>query len=327
MSVDLNGDGYVDGVLSTLADDSSGVREAVYKIYQGTSMASPHVAGVIALMKSIHTTLTPADVDSLIVAGQITEDLSGDGELNRNDNYGYGLIDALKAVQQATDLATGSPPPTILTLSPSVASIPGAQSSVELTVGKNGNGALSILSFSTDTAWAILSPSDIELDGLGTYELNVNTAGLGDGVYTVLATFVSDTGFTISASINVIINSVNVSPDVGRLYVLLIDPITGNTAYFAERDPLNGKYFFSITDVEQGDYYILAGSDHDNNFLICETGESCGSYPTLGDAAVVSVEQDMTNLDFDISFDQNLGASQFFSLSIEVDPVPKAVQR
>jgi serine protease len=325
-SVDLNGDGYIDGVLSTLADDSSGVRAPVYGFYQGTSMASPHVAGVVALMKSIHSALTPDDVDALIVAGQITEDISGDGELNRNNNYGYGLIDALNAVEQATVLATGNPPPTVLTVSPSIASIQSAQSGIELTVGKNGNSAISVSSFNTDTVWATLIPTSIDPDGLGTYALNVDTTGLGDGVYTVLASFVSNASLTVSATINVIVNSVNLSADAGRIYVLLVDPITGNELYFTEQDPANGEYSYSITGVEPGDYYILAGSDLDNNLLICEAGESCGSYPTLGDAAVITVDTDMTNLDFNISFDQNLDAAQPFGLGVEVNPFPSTVQ-
>jgi len=41
MSVDRNGDGYLDGVLSTMANDSSGGREPVYRFYQGTSIPSP----------------------------------------------------------------------------------------------------------------------------------------------------------------------------------------------------------------------------------------------------------------------------------------------
>ena len=325
-SVDLNGDGYVDGVLSTMANDSSGVREPVYRFYQGTSMASPHVAGVVALMKSIHATLTPDDIDSLIVAGQITEDISGDGELNRNDSYGYGLIDALKAVEQATVLAMGNSPPTVLTVSPSVASIQNAQSSIELTVGKSGSGAISVSSFNTDTAWAILTPASIDSDGLGSYTLDVDTTGLSDGVYTVLANFVADTNLTVSAAINVIVNSVNISPDAGRIYVLLIDPFTGDELYFAEQDPANGEYSYSITGVEPGDYYLLAGSDLDNNLLICEAGESCGSYPTLGDAAVISVNGNMTDLDFNISFDQNLDSAQLFGLGVELNPFPSTVQ-
>jgi serine protease len=289
-------------------------------------MASPHVAGVVALMKSIHATLTPDDVDALIIAGEITEDISGDGKLNRNDNYGYGLIDALKAVEQATVLATGNSPPTVLTVSPSVASIQSVQSSVELTVGKNGDDAISVSSFNTDTAWATLTPLSTDANGLGAYELNADTTGLSDGVYTVLANFVADTNATVSATINVIVNTVNVSPDAGRIYVLLIDPITGDQLYFAEQNPVDGEYFYSITGVEPGDYYILAGSDLDNNLLICEAGESCGSYPTMGDAAVLKVDGDMTNLDFDISFTQNLDPDRFFGSDVEIDFFSSTVQ-
>src|SRR5690606_17568699 len=45
---DQTGDGYPDGVLSTgLGSDGSNA----YLFYNGTSMATPHVAGLLALMK------------------------------------------------------------------------------------------------------------------------------------------------------------------------------------------------------------------------------------------------------------------------------------
>lgn len=47
MSVDRNGDGYLDGVLSTMANDSSGGREPVYRFYQGTSIPGPTVMIII----------------------------------------------------------------------------------------------------------------------------------------------------------------------------------------------------------------------------------------------------------------------------------------
>lgn len=57
-SVDRNDDTYVDGVLSTMKDDkATGADQYIYSFLQGTSMASPHVAGVAALMKSKKPTL------------------------------------------------------------------------------------------------------------------------------------------------------------------------------------------------------------------------------------------------------------------------------
>ena len=42
-------------------------------------MASPHVAGVLALMKSINPDLTPDDIDALLEQGRITYDLGATG--------------------------------------------------------------------------------------------------------------------------------------------------------------------------------------------------------------------------------------------------------
>jgi subtilisin family serine protease len=78
-----------------------------YGTKSGTSMASPHVAGVLALMKSAHPELTPAQMvaklraDARDVACQPAEFDYGPacvGGADDNSYYGEGIIDALKAV-------------------------------------------------------------------------------------------------------------------------------------------------------------------------------------------------------------------------------------
>ncbi|MGV9289691.1 S8 family peptidase [Streptomyces sp. NPDC003719] len=78
----------------------------------GTSMASPHVAGVAALIKSTHPHATPAMVKALLYAQADATactkpyDIDGDGKVdavcegskNRNGFYGWGMADALDAV-------------------------------------------------------------------------------------------------------------------------------------------------------------------------------------------------------------------------------------
>ncbi|MYR42629.1 S8 family serine peptidase [Streptomyces sp. SID5910] len=78
----------------------------------GTSMASPHVAGVAALIKSTHPYATPAMVKALLYAEADATpctkpyDIDGDGKVdavcegskNRNGFYGWGMADALDAV-------------------------------------------------------------------------------------------------------------------------------------------------------------------------------------------------------------------------------------
>ena len=92
---DVNGDGQVDGVLSTVAKDGSGKLAYDYEFWQGTSMATPHVAGVMALMKAVAPSLTPQTVMSLLTSGALTDDL---GAAGKDDQFGYGLINASKAV-------------------------------------------------------------------------------------------------------------------------------------------------------------------------------------------------------------------------------------
>jgi serine protease len=95
---DVNGDGRLDGVLSTAASDSSGTLVNDYLIEQGTSMATPHVAGVVALMKAVAPSLTPQKVAELLASGALTDDLGAPG---KDDQFGYGLINASKAVAAA----------------------------------------------------------------------------------------------------------------------------------------------------------------------------------------------------------------------------------
>lgn len=79
---------------------------AVYKSLSGTSMASPHVAGVIALLLSQQPSLNFTEVKSLIYAtANTTLTASGyscgnttDGTFP-NNMFGYGRIDALSAYQ------------------------------------------------------------------------------------------------------------------------------------------------------------------------------------------------------------------------------------
>ncbi len=76
-----------------------------YAILSGTSMASPHVAAVAALLKSYSSTLTPDQVEQALESS--ATDLGTPG---RDNDYGYGRIDALAALN-AVKSSGGSTPP------------------------------------------------------------------------------------------------------------------------------------------------------------------------------------------------------------------------
>ena len=86
-----------------------GVRSSVpgggYAAYSGTSMATPHVNGVIAMMRQACPELTVEDIKSILY--ETTVDLGPEG----NDNtYGHGMIDAYEAVLMAQAMCGPSPP-------------------------------------------------------------------------------------------------------------------------------------------------------------------------------------------------------------------------
>jgi subtilisin family serine protease len=70
-------------------------------------MAAPHVAGVMALMKSIYPALTPAEFDALLASGELTDDAGPPG---RDDFFGHGIINARKAVEAALALQAAPAP-------------------------------------------------------------------------------------------------------------------------------------------------------------------------------------------------------------------------
>ncbi|MFE2096451.1 MULTISPECIES: S8 family serine peptidase [unclassified Streptomyces] len=93
-------------ILSTLPNNQ-------YGFLQGTSMASPHVAAVAALLKSAHPHATPAQLQALLKAEADNPgcpsdpyDGNGDGVVDAtcvggkrvNGFYGFGVVNALRAV-------------------------------------------------------------------------------------------------------------------------------------------------------------------------------------------------------------------------------------
>ncbi|MEV3968667.1 S8 family serine peptidase [Streptomyces sp. NPDC050698] len=85
--------GTANGILSTLNSGTKTPSSENYDYYQGTSMATPHVAGLAALMKSANSALTPAQIESAIKAN--ARPLPG----ACSGGCGAGLADAAKTVQ------------------------------------------------------------------------------------------------------------------------------------------------------------------------------------------------------------------------------------
>ncbi len=73
-----------------------------YHTLSGTSMASPCVAGVIALMLEANPNLTPSQIDEILESTAVP----CDGQTSKNNYYGAGRVDAYEAVTAALNLNT-----------------------------------------------------------------------------------------------------------------------------------------------------------------------------------------------------------------------------
>ena len=121
-NVDQDGNGSNDGVLqqSFCLDPGSLLFSGDYTDFcsvhmSGTSMASPHVAGVAALLLGENASLTPLQVRYFL------ETTARDrGPAGRDDSYGWGALDAFAAL---TALQSGPPP--VITPTPPPAPPPG----------------------------------------------------------------------------------------------------------------------------------------------------------------------------------------------------------
>lgn len=235
----------------------------------------------------------------------MTDDL---GSAGRDDVFGFGLINAQKAVLAALALATGqgSNPGPILTASASALNFGAFLDTLDFTVQNAGTGSLTINAVTTDQPWLAATPTNVDGNGLGTYTLTVDrTVEPNDGTYTSTVTVDSDANdITLTAIMQVA--SVGLNADAGLHYVILVDA-NGTTVGQTQTTVTGGVYPYTITNVNPGQYRLFAGSDADDDAFLCDAGEACGTYRTLDTPEVLSVNSDLTGLDFLSEFRVNLG--------------------
>ncbi|OPX31644.1 MAG: hypothetical protein B1H09_02420 [Gemmatimonadaceae bacterium 4484_173] len=169
-----------------------------YTTMSGTSMATPHLSGVAALILSANPNLTVAQMDSLIEVTSL--DLGASGKEN---TYGAGRVDALAAVQAAlsmtgTEEAQGAVLPPAMGISAISPNPVNTYASFSVYSAVSGTADISVYDVSGRRV-ANIDSSDIQ-SGSNAYNWQI-PAQMGSGVYFVHATI---NGNTVSSRMTVV---------------------------------------------------------------------------------------------------------------------------
>lgn len=174
--------GTANGILSTLNSGTKTPSAENYAYYQGTSMATPHIAGLVALLKSANSSLTPAQIETAIKnnARALPGACSG--------GCGAGLADAAKTVAAVS--GTGGSTGTVFSSTAAV-SIPDNGSAVESPIavtGRTGN-APSALQVGVDITHTYRGDLVIDLVAPDGTAYRLKAASSSDSADNVLTTY------------------------------------------------------------------------------------------------------------------------------------------
>ena len=101
-------------------------RGSRYQHFGGTSSSTPLVAGICALILSANPNLTAREVKQVLCRTADKIGSPSDYCNGKSVRYGYGRVNALKAVQEAFRLAGKTPPPSTTTTKPTTTTSGGA---------------------------------------------------------------------------------------------------------------------------------------------------------------------------------------------------------
>lgn len=296
-SRDGNNDGRADVVWSTGAVEGSSGFEASYTGLQGTSMAAPHVAGVMALLKQQDSNRDYSAIRGLLEAGELTN-YSG----SRSDQLGYGVLDASRALQASGNVTVLSPSPSQVLL--------GNETSLEQRVilEKIGTDNVTNFSISQPPAWFSVTQTNLS-GGAIALDFVLNESALEENVSyrdVLRVTYTSDQERTVDIPVVAQVLSDEFARTAGTHFVLLVSTTPNEDGFFEAEsqlavDPENGSYSFrfkrddgvepkSLNEVAPGSYYLVAGSDIDGDGIICQPGEACAEYPVSGLREVITIE-------------------------------------
>ena len=281
---DINGDGQGDGILAFDGNESLAV-------YQGTSMASPHVAGAIAVLYGLKPDWTPIQMEAFINSGYLTDDIGVEG---KDDEYGIGMLNLSKGF---TALIDGGLDFTYATITPGSFNFGYTETEKVITVNKVGTGDLSVTGLTaSNTSLVDITALEIDSSGFGTYKITLTRSDEPDGSYqsSISASISDDT--TVNVTFLYSVGEERQRPYIGYTYLLLIDDEgEAEGGWYVDLGPEGIS--FQVEDIPNGSYYWLFSTELDDNNYVGEYGEMIETYPELSSSAQYFdlVDEDINN--------------------------------
>ncbi len=179
------------GILSTIATGANTLTGYSYTNYQGTSMAAPHVAGVAALVASLHPTWGPSQIEAAIYAGArpfpadtlrpcVTTSETPTGSQHQ---CGVGLLDAVGALNMGQ--------PTIAITAPDRMAV---GESATVSAASDFSGVVTLELASESATNCTLVGSTLTATSTGTCALNAATPAAEDHVAASASVSITITG-------------------------------------------------------------------------------------------------------------------------------------
>ena len=265
LTADINADGYRDGILAFETNEDLG-------FLQGTSMASPHVAGAIAVLYALVPNLQPFQIDGLLADGHLTDDI---GDTGKDDEYGFGALNLQKAVNriiddEGLDFTYGTIDINSLNFGLDV-------DSYQFNVNKIGDGELSVSELETNIPSAIsINEVNVDSDGFGSYSVSVDRSSLPDGLYqgNIQVTFSNENSASFSVSFQV-------GADRERIYIpsvyIALYNDDGDFVLGGSLEMTDGVINFIANDVPLDNYYFGFSTTIDR--FIFDPAEFLNYYP------------------------------------------------
>lgn len=234
---DMNGDGQPDMILQNTFDPNTGNACAMgYWLFAGTSMASPHVAAVAALLLSEDPTLT---------AAQVRQVLRDTADADVDVACGYGLLDAEAALAA---VAAGDRPPTVSLVQPANGAVVQGSLTVRISASDADDpaGSLGVEWALDGGAW---SPAAWNA-ATGFYEASWDTTSVAEDSQHTLQGRATDSQSqtTESATVSVRVNNDNQAPVAAFTYTCAHNVCDFNASASTDPDSAIVAYRWAFGD-------------------------------------------------------------------------------